>query len=167
MPLNRPVAILLPAALLLLLAAFAAYPWRLPFGAGFALPLLGLLTTAIAASRHAALPSLLLAFAAGLACDLSTHAPLGFWALLGVVAAMYGGAMAGNDERRGGWLRLLPVAPLSAGLVWGLSSLYLWQRQPLQPILDGLGMAVLLLPLVLLLLIGLEPLFGGRREERP
>lgn len=165
----RPTGLLLPSLTLLALAAFAAYPWRLPFGESFALPLVAMLTVYVCALRY---PGLLLApvgFLAGLACDLFTRAPLGFWALLLVVAAICATGSRTLAERYGarlGWLCVLAMAPLSAALVWGLWSLYLWQPQAVRPLVDSLAMALLLLPLPLMLLVGLEPLLTVYPERR-
>jgi hypothetical protein len=163
----RMTGMLLPSLVLLALPALAAYPWRLPFGETLALPLVGVMTTYFCAQRYTGLLLAPVAFLAGLACDLFTRAPLGYWALLCVLAAICGGASSYYAQRLGpwfGWLCLLLMAPLSAALVWGLSSLYLWQLQDVALVRDGLVMALLLLPLPLVLLVGLEPLLTVRTD---
>lgn len=168
MPRYRVTAPLLPGLLLLLLPALAAYPWQLPFGSDLALPMLGLLTAFFCALRY---PGLLLSpiiFLAGLACDLFTRAPLGYWALLFMAASICAALAATLAERYGaliGWLCLLVMAPLAAGAAWGLSSLYMEHWLDIRAISDGLLMALILLPLPILLLIGLEPLLMLRTDR--
>jgi hypothetical protein len=169
----RLTAILIPGLMLGLLPAFAAYPWQMPMGGDLALPFLTLATIVFCALRYPGLIPSPLIFLSGLACDLFTRSPLGFWSLLFLLAQFCGSA--GNALARnfivlnsGRWLvaACFGVTLLASMLAaWGLASLYQSEWQNFLTMVEGMAVALLLLPLPLLVLISFENLLIFRTPE--
>ncbi len=155
----RLTAPLLPALLLLFLPALAAYPWQLPVETGLVLPFLTLLVILFCALRYPGLLFSPLVFLSGLACDLFTRSPLGYWTLLFLLTLACARTAASLVTRRGpffGWLCSGLTLILAAAAAWGLASLYQFEWQPVDKIRNGLFFALLLLPVPALLLTGME-----------
>ncbi len=157
----RYTALLLPTFLLLALPAFAAYPWQIPLGKSTALPLLTLLTILFGSVRYPGLFLSPFVFISGLLCDLFTHAPLGFWTLLFLLTLACARTTILITRQRGQlaiYLCMFATLIFMTGSVWALSSLYKFAWQDVQTILEGMFMALLLLPAPALILVGLEKL---------
>ncbi len=164
----RFTALLLPAFLLLALPALAAFPWQLSFGQAIALPFLTLLTILFGSVRY---PGLLLSpfvFISGLLCDLFTRSPLGFWTLLFLLTLACARTTTLLTAQRGElatYLCLLTALIFMTAGVWGLTSLYQLALQDLRPTIEGMVMALLLLPIPAAFLMGLEKLFIFKNEK--
>ena len=159
MPDYRIGAILLPALLLLFLPMLAAYPWHLPLGNELALPLLTMLVVLFCGLRYPTLLPSPLVFASGLACDLLTRSPMGYWTLVLLLALAASRTAHGLSKRLGRFVILLSwlVLPVFMGMiVHGLASLYQLAKQPVQTTIDGMIMALILFMGPLMLLTGLE-----------
>lgn len=166
----RYTALVLPAALLLLLPALAAYSWQMPFGGGLALPFLTLLTILFSALRYPGLMLSPLVFASGLACDLFTRSPLGYWTLLFLITLSCAHMTTLIVERRGrlaGWLCFCITVITMSALAWFLASLYQFEWQELRKTVDGMIMALVILPFPALFLVGLENLLILKRAKKP
>ena len=155
----RLTALLVPAALLLVLPAFAAYPWQIPLGSSLALPFLLLLTILFAGLRYPALLPSPLVFLSGLLCDLFTRSPLGFWTFLALFALLCTRIPAPFLHNRSAWLRTVVFAfslVIVTMATWALASLYQLEWQEPRTTIDGLVAALFLLPVPALLFIGVE-----------
>jgi rod shape-determining protein MreD len=93
-----------------------------------------------------------LAMLLGLLTDVTSGGPLGFWALMTLIAATISGRTRpfgdGRDMRRL-WLVWSLAACLIAGIGWLLASLYFLRWIDWWPIALGAGVSILLFPVVL------------------
>ena len=143
---------LLPAFSVLIAVIATAVPWGLPADATFILPLLVVMMVfcwrAIPGTElHPAA-----AAALGLLADLLSGGPLGFWALMCLIAATVGAKHGSFRERRDLWIQW----PIWTALVsvlglfgWFLASLYYLRWIDWWPIVFGVVTAILLFPVVL------------------
>jgi len=143
---------LLPAFSVLIAVIATAVPWGLPADATFVLPLLVVMMVfcwrAIPGTElHPAA-----AAALGLLADLLSGGPLGFWALMCLIAATVGAKPGSFRERRDLWVQWLIWASLVSvlGLFgWLLASLYYLRWIDWWPIVFGVAAAILLFPVML------------------
>lgn len=165
---RRLTQALLPGLLLLAATLAAAAPWGLPGGATYIPPLATvMLLFILAAEDEPALPAWP-AFAAGLATDLLTAGPLGFWALIYLMT--YTLARGFSPETRHWQLLALWVCfaftiAIVAGAAWGVASLYFVKPVDWRPLVTGAAVVLGLFPFglfILTWLIGLGPAHRGR-----
>lgn len=121
-------AVLLPPLTVILTMAVTVLPWRVPDFAAFGLPFLTLGAVFFWAERSPGrLPSPLV-LVAGLATDLVTDGPLGYWALLFLIGLALGGVagrLAGHDRPLSqSWLGFAVTLPGIVVLGWAIASLY-------------------------------------------
>ena len=164
----RSTALLLPAFLLLALPALAAFPWQISFGQAIALPFLTLLTILFGSVRYPGLFLSPMVFISGVLCDLFTRSPLGFWALLFLLALACARTTTLLTAQRGDlatFLCLLAALIFMTANVWGLTSLYQLAWLDVRPTIEGMFMALLLLPVPAVFLIGLEKLFILKNQK--
>ncbi|MCP4937459.1 MAG: hypothetical protein GY927_25415 [bacterium] len=164
----RSTALLLPAFLLFALPTLAAFPWQIPFGQAIALPYLTLLTILFGSVRYPGLFLSPFVFISGLLCDLFTRSPLGFWALLFLLTLACARTTTLLTAQRGPlavYLCMLVALIFMTAGIWGLSSLYQLALQDPRTTIKGLVMALLLLPVPVLFLVGLEKLFILKRYK--
>jgi rod shape-determining protein MreD len=141
-----------PAVSVFLAVLATAVPWGLPADATFAPPLI--VMTMIFCWR--ALPGTVfpsyLALLLGLLTDMLSGGPLGFWAMMALIAANAGGRAPspGDAQARNRlWLFWGCVAAAIGLLAWLLGSLYVVQFIDAWPIAFGVGVSILLFPVVL------------------
>ena len=142
----------LPAFSVLIAVIATAAPWGLPADATFILPLLVVMMVFC----WRALPGTELHPAAaaivGLLADLLSGGPLGFWALMCLIAATVGLKAGSFRERRNLWKQWLTWTALISvlGLLgWLLASLYYLRWIGWWPILLGVVASIVIFPLVL------------------
>lgn len=127
-------------------------PWGLPADATFAPPLI--VMTMIFCWRAlpgTVLPSYL-ALLLGLLTDILSGGPLGFWAMMALIAANAGGrapSPADAQDRNRLWLYWAGVAAAIGVLAWLLGSLYVVRLIDAWPIAFGVCVSILLFPVVL------------------
>ena len=140
-------------ALSVLLAVFAtAVPWGLPADATFILPLVMVMMIFCWRALPGTVLPPYLAMLLGLLTDVISGGPLGFWALMSLIAATAGGlAPSLNDgqDRRRLWLVWGLVAALIAVLGWLIGSLYVLRWIDWWPIAFGALVSIALFPVVL------------------
>ena len=166
----RITALLLPVLLLAFLPALAAYPWHLPLGDGLAFPFLTVLVMMVCALRYPGLLPSPVVFLSGLACDLFTRSPIGYWTLLMLVTLALCRLTVTLSEQYGRLLALFCYAlmPVSITvLAHALASLYQFSWQPIRPLLEGMLMALILLMAPLMLLLGLETVLITKKDDLP
>ena len=142
----------LPALSVLFAVVATAVPWGLPADATFILPLVVVLMVFC----WRAIPGTALhpagAAGLGLLADLLSGGPLGYWALMGLVAATVGRKPGSLRESRDVGTHWLIWALLATGLGvfgWLLASLYYLRWIDWWPIAFGAVTSVVLFPLVL------------------
>jgi rod shape-determining protein MreD len=142
----------LPAFSILIAVIATAAPWGLPADATFILPLLVVMMVfcwrALPGTElHPAAAAIL-----GLLADLLSGGPLGFWALMCLIAATVGLKLGSFRERRNLWKQWLTWTALISvlGLFgWLLASLYYLRWIDWWPILLGVVASIVIFPFVL------------------
>ena len=142
----------LPALSVLFAVVATAVPWGLPADATFILPLVVVMMV----FSWRAIPGTALppagAVGLGLLADLMSGGPLGYWALMCLVAATVGGRAGSLNERRDVgihwsiWIALVSVLGLFG---WLLASLYYVRWIDWWPIAFGVVVSIFLFPIVL------------------
>ncbi len=143
---------ILPALSVLFAVIATAVPWGLPADASFALPLVVVMMVFCWRIMPDAVLPLSACMLLGLLTDVMSGGPLGFFALMALIAASVGGLMRFTLEPRDLfplWL-LWSALALSLGLLaWLLGSLYFLRWVDWWPILFGTLTSIALFPVVL------------------
>jgi rod shape-determining protein MreD len=142
----------LPALSVLVAVVATAVPWGLPADATFILPLIVVMMvfcwrTIPGAALHPAG-----AVGLGLLADIMSGGPLGYWALMCLVAATVGRRPGSLRESRDVWINWLIWAPLVillAGFGWLLASLYYLRWVDWWPIAFGAVTSIAMFPVIL------------------
>lgn len=157
----------------LVLALVAALPWGGGDAVRVALPLLPMAGVVYwTMHQRSSLPAATV-FLSGIVMDILAQAPLGFWALIALLTALFVRALARHNPvsplpLRGG-IAVAALA-LASALSWALASVYTFERIALQPHLSAMPLAIggyVLIAAVLsvfdALVSGAQPhtLFGG------
>lgn len=159
------VAKALPATTLVVLAVLSLLPWGIAEGERFALPMLPLAAVYFWSRDHASLVPAALVFGVGLAVDVLTFGPLGYWPIvyLGTLAgAAIVDRMAGRLAGLAEWIAWAAVAALVSVLAWGLASAYFASLADARPIVVAWIGLVLVWPITVALLAPLARLVVGR-----
>ena len=142
---------LTPTLTILVSVLICAVPWGVRASIAFVLPL----ATAMLIFLYAVRPNVLLppwlAFLVGILTDLLTGGPLGYWALLFVIAHGIGRSLPFEDNRR--FLRLWPSYLLAAIVIgsfaWIVGSAYYMRLIDWRPLAIALVAVSLVFPLLL------------------
>jgi rod shape-determining protein MreD len=160
--LGLPVLTLLVASILAVL----------PFGAGeivrTCVSFLPLIVVHYWSARRPRLLPVTVVFGCGLAIDVLTHGPIGFWALMMLAV----GALARLEEALTGQstvtgraavfsISMIAVAALS----WGVASLYNGQAMDGRPMLMAALFAIACYPIAALLLMPIDRLWDTQRSQ--
>ncbi|MEZ5776095.1 MAG: hypothetical protein R3D33_15730 [Hyphomicrobiaceae bacterium] len=165
----RTVAVL-PVLSLMPLALIAAAPLSAPGGAESMLPMLPLLGIHFWSSRRPEMMPALFVFGLGLLFDLVTDGPVGYWAMLNLIAGSMGGLSARLREAAMG--PAARVVLFSATVVvitiiaWLIASLYMLAPQPLLPMLWGALFAFICYLPMRVMLGQIDIIVSGRPQER-
>lgn len=152
----RLLANVLPALLILLAVIVSAVPWGLPATTGFVLPLLTAMLVFLSACNARTRIPPWFAFLAGLLTDMLTAGPLGYWALIFLVAYALGGAMSRSGGRRSLvslFGNYIITATVTAAVAWGVACIYYVRLIDWQPMAFA-GLAVVALFPLLVRLTG-------------
>ena len=143
---------ILPALSVLLAVLATAVPWGLPADASFTLPLVVVMMVFCWRIMPDAVLPLTACMLLGLLTDVMSGGPLGFFALMALIAASIGGLLRFTLEPRDLaplWLIWSTLA-LTLGLLgWLLGSLYFFRWIDWWPILFGTLTSIMLFPIVL------------------
>jgi rod shape-determining protein MreD len=144
---------MLPALSVLFAVFAAAVPWGLAADATFILPLVVVMMIFCWRTLPGTVLPSYLAMLLGLLTDITSGGPLGFWALMALMAASVGARTRsftdGRDMSRL-WIVWAIVASLVAVIGWLLASLYFFRWIDWWPIALGAVASVGLFPVVLL-----------------
>ena len=150
---------ILPAVSIVVAILATAVPWGLPSEATFVLPLIVVMMVfgwrAIDGAHLPPIAAMLL----GLLTDVTTGGPLGFWALIALMASSAGKRTPPFIDRWGYgvlWLLWIPLVSALAGFGWLLASLYFFRWVDWHPIALGAAVSVVLFPAVLYLLLTIK-----------
>jgi rod shape-determining protein MreD len=141
----------LPALSVLLAVLATAVPWGLPADATFILPLVLVMMVFCWRATPGVVLSPLVAMLLGLLTDVTSGGPLGFWALMALIAAGIGGwAQSLGESRTLSTLWIIWTALVTglALLGWLLASLYFFRWVDWWPIAFGAVVTVALFPVV-------------------
>lgn len=144
---------LLPALSVLFAVVATAVPWGLPADATFILPLVVVMMVFCwRVIPGGALPPAA-AVGLGLLADLMSGGPLGYWALMCLIAATVGGRQGSLGEGRDigvHWLIWIVFVSVLGGFGWLLASLYYFRWIDWWPIAVGVLASMALFPVVML-----------------
>ena len=143
---------ILPTVSVLFAVLAAAVPWGLPADATFILPLVVVMMVFCWRALPGTVLPPYLAMLLGLLTDITSGGPLGFWALMCLIAASAGGRVPSHTDGRDVsrlWLAWTGVAALVALLGWLLASLYFLRWIDWWPIAFGALASIVLFPVVL------------------
>jgi rod shape-determining protein MreD len=158
---GRSLKELMPAVSVALVTLLAALPWGLPSEARFLLPLLPYAAIHFWAVRRPALMPEWLVFMSGLAADVLTHGPLGFWSLVYLLGYMLVQVL--RDFNRWGaagrWLQFCTTIALLAFVQWLVASVYFMSAADWKPLVRSAAAICMLYPLLGLLLRPLNRLW--------
>jgi len=157
-----------PVGVLLVLPGFAAFDWSLPLGGALTPPFLTLLIFYFCVVRYPELILSPLLLPVGLATDLFTRSPMGYWTLLFILAfacALLTTRLVDSLGKAVGWLCFALTLFICAAAAWALWSLYLGGFQDGWRVAGALAMALLLFPLPVMLFVALEPLLIIKPER--
>lgn len=149
---------LVPAVTIFLATVLVALPWGMAATNRFFLPLLPLIVIHYWTMRRPDRVSEWWAFVAGLCLDILTHGPIGFWALMYLLAyacAQMTRDMAGDGQLAKFVLASITVFALTA-FAWAASSLYYFELADWRPYLTAAVAAALIYPAVGIVLRGLD-----------
>lgn len=142
----------LPALSVLFAVLATAVPWGLPAEATFILPLIAVLMIFCWRALPGTVLPPYLAMLLGLLTDIMSGGPLGFWALMALIAATAGGRappLADGQDQNQLWFLWAVVAAIIASLGWMLASLYFLRWIDWWPIAFGALVSVAFFPVVL------------------
>lgn len=153
-----------PIGSIALLALIAALPWGLPSDERFFLPLLPVIAIHYWTLRHDAWIPEWVVFLAGLALDVLTQGPLGYWAFIYLLAHLIATASSSVAARGPGARLLLLALALSivTAVAWAVSSVYFLEIVDWRPYAIGAALASLIAIPVLPIL----RLLDGKAEVR-
>jgi len=157
---------ILPAVSVLVAVFATAVPWGLPAGATFIPSMVVVMMIFCWRALPGTVLPLYLPFLLGLLTDFMSGGPLGFWALMALIAAQLGGrapSLADSPDPNRLWLIWAGVAACVGALSWLLSSLYLVSWLDPWPIAFGTLVSILIFPVVMR---GLVVLNGGRPKPK-
>jgi rod shape-determining protein MreD len=150
---------ILPAVSIVVAILATAVPWGLPSDATFVLPLVVVMMVfswrAIDGAHLPPIAAMLL----GLLTDVTTGGPLGFWALIALLASSAAKPTPPLIDRWGYgvlWLLWIPLVSALACFGWLLASLYFFRWVDWHPIVQGAAVSVVLFPAVLSLLLTIK-----------
>jgi rod shape-determining protein MreD len=159
---------ILPALTLLVAALIAVLPFGTSEGVRACLSFAPVIITHYWCVRRPHLMPVVVVFAVGLAIDILTHGPVGFWALmmLGAAALAQLEAAVTGQSTSAGRAAVFAITMFSvAGLSWAVASAYNGQLIEGRPMLLAALIAILIYPVVAVLLIPIDRLWETQRSH--
>jgi rod shape-determining protein MreD len=159
---------IMPLVSVVLVTLLAALPWGLPSEARFLLPLLPYAAIHFWAVRRPELMPEWLIFLSGLATDVLSHGPLGFWSLVFLLGYFLVQVLRGLTRwgAMGRWLQFCATITLLALVQWILASLYFMSASDWKPLVRSALWVCLLYPLLGLLFRPLTRLWPHPVDSR-
>lgn len=125
-PDERGPALITPMVCVLVLGVLAVLPLGLPSDARFVMPMLPLIAIHYWVLNNRGYVPATFVFVVGLAIDVITRGPLGFWSLIYLIVHMIASLLTGglSDTRAKRWVGFVVVVALVAALQWAIASAY-------------------------------------------
>ena len=157
----QPILRIIPIATVLVLVVLSVLPWGVGQSLGFMLPLLPFLAIYYWMRRHSQLMPALFVFASGLAVDVLSYGPLGYWSIVYLAGLGLTALLERIDTAGGGFVSWAGFCGVIAGLAliaWLVASLYYVRFIDWQPMARAAGVLLLVYPLFRTLLDPLDRL---------
>ncbi len=161
----------IPGVIVALTTLLAALPWGLTSDTRFLLPMLPYAAIHYWAVHRPALMPQWIAFSSGLATDVLTHGPLGFWSLVFLLGLMFVQATRAGERwgTIGRWLHFCLTLVLLALAQWLIAASFFMHAIDWRPFLHGAILVALIYPVLSLIFMPLARLWpsaGHGRFER-
>jgi rod shape-determining protein MreD len=159
---------LLPAMTLLAASLIAVLPFGAGEGARACISFAPLIVTHYWSARRPRLLPVTFVFASGLAIDVLTHGPIGFWSLMMLAAAALArleDSFTGQSTVAGRAAVFCIAMMALAAFAWAVSSGYNGQLIEGRPMLLAALVSISLYPLVALLLMPIDRLWQTQRSQ--
>ncbi|MDX2308284.1 MAG: hypothetical protein NW216_08610 [Hyphomicrobium sp.] len=159
---------LLPGLSLAALTIIAVLPWGLAASYRFVLPLLPVIFIHEWAIRNPSPLPAWAVFASGLAVDILTAGPLGYWSLIYLVAYVLSvevGTLS-RSEPALRWVSFAIVLVLVVAVAWSIASLYFFEAAEMSGFLWAALWAMLAYPLLAAFVVAVDPLPQRRMNDR-
>ncbi|MEM1307528.1 MAG: hypothetical protein AAGG99_08380 [Pseudomonadota bacterium] len=146
-------ALVSPVIVTSILVIVAVLPLGLPSEARFVLPMLPYVAIHYWTLNERGLMPSIFVFMAGLAIDILTHGPLGYWSTVFLIGFGCARWLSGpiSDTRIGRFVGYVLTCALLAALQWAIASLYFVRAADPQPFVLAASIATLYYPLLALL----------------
>ncbi len=160
----RNLALLIPAGTVLALVVLCVLPWGLGQSVDFALPALPFAAVHFWLRAHGRLMPLSVVFAAGLAVDVLSYGPLGYWSLVylsGCGLTTLLDRTAASRSGFNGWAGFCFVAVGLIVIAWLIASIYFLRFADGRAMAEAGALLVLAYPFVQALLNPLDRWVAG------
>jgi rod shape-determining protein MreD len=159
---------LIPGVLVVLLTLLVAAPWGLGAAMRQTLPMLPLLAIVHGCLRQPQFMPAGLAFASGIALDVLTHGPLGYWSLVFLSAHLAARSLpaAAEPTLSAELIRAAAAIAVAVSVQWVTTSVYRLEPAATLPLLLAGAAAMAAYPIATLILGGIAQLVGGRRRRQ-
>jgi rod shape-determining protein MreD len=158
----------IPSLSVALLSLLAMLPWGLPSNSRFVLPLLPYIAIHYWTARDPERLPAWVVFACGLAVDVLTNGPLGYWSLIYLAGYVF--ATGAGEVRSTGpgarWLLFLSSLAMLVVCAWALSSLYFFDLVEWTPFAWAAVAAGIAYPVIAYILRALDPRSARRLNDR-
>ena len=163
MPAMQVITGVFPTVTIALFTVLAAVPWGLPIHATYILPFVTVAAIHYWTMYHPMIVPPPIHFFAGVATDVFTGSPLGYWGLLFLLA--YGLGLLANRFWRGTgflglWLWFVGVAATIAVLCWAVASLYVFRALDIWPMVIAASVAIAGFPVIAAVLYIVRRMLG-------
>jgi rod shape-determining protein MreD len=159
---------LLPATTVCIAALLAVLPFGADEMARYAVSFLPLMVIQYWSARRPAFVPVPLIFGVGLIVDILTHGPVGYWALLALIAAGFAPFelwAVGRSTAIGRALTYAAAMLVTAGVAWAVASLYTGNTVAGRPFLGAALAAMALYPVMALGLMAIDRLWETPRSQ--
>jgi rod shape-determining protein MreD len=159
---------LLPAATVLVASLIAVLPFGASEGVRACISFAPLIVTHYWSARRPRLLPATFVFASGLAIDVLTHGPIGFWSLMMLASAALARLEDGftGQSSASGRAAVFCIAMLAlAALAWALASGYNAQLNEGRPMLLAALVSIAVYPFVALILMPIDRLWQTQRSQ--
>ena len=160
-----------PTLTILLATVLIAVPWGLPAWGQYILPFVSIMIIYYWTMRQPEYMPSIVVFLAGASSDVLTGSPLGYWALLFLIAHsmayLFRHLMVGKPDRLRMWQGLVAASLVTAGLSWGAGSLYTMRILDWWPMAIAASLSIVGFPILVILLAAIRRILSpGPRRAR-
>ncbi len=160
----RPLVHLIPAGTVVALVVLSVLPWGLGQSVDFALPVLPFVAVHFWQRSNGPLMPLAFVFTAGLAVDVLSYGPLGYWSLVYLSGCGLTALLDRRETSRtgaNGWAAFCFVAAGMILTAWLVASIYFLRLADVRAMAEAAAILALAYPLFQVLLTPLERVIAG------